>query len=173
MRKVTVMLMLFAGVFGQTGLARQVNWEAVRALVRATFPEVPQLSTGALAAWLADSTRTPPLLLDTRSEAEYAVSHLAGARRLDPDTPDLAALDTLDRDTPIVTYCSVGYRSSAMARRLREMGFTHVMNLEGSIFQWANEGRPVYRDGVPVRQVHPYDWLWGMLLREDLRAPWP
>jgi hypothetical protein len=39
-----------------------------------------------------------------------------------------------------------------------------VFNLEGSLFQWANEGRPVYRDDVPVQAIHPYDARWGRLL---------
>ncbi len=45
-----------------------------------------------------------------------------------------------------------------------------MQNLKGSIFQWANEGRPVVRDGEPVREVHPYDAVWGRLLDRDLRA---
>ena len=44
------------------------------------------------------------------------------------------------------------------------------MNLEGSIFRWAGEGRPVYRDGVRVEQVHPYDDRWGALLPRTLWA---
>jgi hypothetical protein len=47
------------------------------------------------------------------------------------------------------------------------------MNLEGSIFQWANECRPVYRDAAEVQQVHPYDGIWGKLLDKDLRAYTP
>jgi hypothetical protein len=60
-----------------------------------------------------------------------------------------------------------------MAERLQKAGFTNVMNLEGSIFQWANEGRPVYRDAAEVQQVHPYDGIWGKLLDKDLRAYTP
>jgi hypothetical protein len=29
------------------------------------------------------------------------------------------------------------------------------------IIRWANEGRPVYRDGRAVAEVHPYDDQWG------------
>ena len=55
----------------------------------------------------------------------------------------------------IVVYCSVGYRSSELAEFLMKTGFTEVYNLEGSIFRWANEGRPVYRAEERVRVVHP------------------
>ena len=52
-------------------------------------------------------------------------------------------------------------------------GFTNVRNLEGSIFEWANQGHPVERAGAPVNEVHPYDESWGTLLREDLRVYQP
>jgi hypothetical protein len=29
--------------------------------------------------------------------------------------------------------------------------------MEGSIFQWANEGRPLEKEGKPVETVHPYN----------------
>jgi hypothetical protein len=45
-----------------------------------------------------------------------------------------------------------------------------VQNLEGSIFRWANEGRPVYADGMQVDRVHPFDDSWGKLLKEDLHG---
>ena len=64
----------------------------------------------------------------------------------------------------------MGYRSARIADRLETAGFRDVRNLTGSIFQWANEGRPVVRDGEPVREVHPYDAVWGRLLDRDLRA---
>jgi len=72
-----------------------------------------------------------------------------------------------------VTYCSVGYRSAKMAQRLRNAGYTNVQNLEGSIFEWANEHRPLVRDGEPTKQVHPYSALRGHLLRDEVRAPLP
>lgn len=170
MRTGTLLLMLLASLFNTlAGAAQDVSWSAVKHQIRSAFPEVEQLSTDTLAARLARSDGPVPLLLDTRTEAEFEVSHLPGARRLDPDTPDLSPLADLPLDTPIVTYCSVGYRSSAMARRLQEAGFRNVANLEGSIFAWANEGRPVYRGGERVPYVHPYNALWGRLLNEDLR----
>ncbi|MGH7937844.1 MAG: rhodanese-like domain-containing protein, partial [Bryobacteraceae bacterium] len=77
------------------------------------------------------------------------------------------------KDATIVTYCSVGYRSAGMARRLHAAGFTRVQNLEGSIFEWANEHRPLVHDGKAATQVHPYDALWGRLLQPEVRAPLP
>jgi 3-mercaptopyruvate sulfurtransferase SseA len=67
-------------------------------------------------------------------------------------------------------YCSVGYRSARIVERLRAAGHSDVRNLRGSIFQWANEGRPVVRGDSTVHKVHPFDATWGRLLNADLRA---
>jgi hypothetical protein len=57
----------------------------------------------------------------------------------------------------------VGYRSARLAKKLQETGYSHVINLEGSIFEWYNHGYPVVAR-EPVRRVHPYNRLWGLLL---------
>lgn len=167
-RTIALMLgMLF--LFGaQTGCSQSAGWSAVDSLIQRNFPEVEQISTDSLALLLADEPKL--ILLDTRPEEEYAVSHLPGALRVDPGAESFPALDSLRRDTPIVAYCSVGYRSSEIAQRLKAAGFTNVSNLQGSIFRWANEGRSIYRGDEQVQQVHPYDRVWGRLLDKDLRA---
>jgi hypothetical protein len=45
--------------------------------------------------------------------------------------------------------------------------------VEGSIFEWANERRPLVCDGKHVTRVHPYDALWGHLLQPAVRTPLP
>ena len=55
-----------------------------------------------------------------------------------------------------------------MTRDLTERGYGAVRNLEGSIFEWANAGHPVYREGREVSEVHPYDEEWGRLLDREL-----
>jgi len=67
-------------------------------------------------------------------------------------------------------YCSVGYRSSKFAERLQAAGLIEVMNLEGSIFAWANEDRPLQKDGQPVAQVHPYSRKYAQMLKPGRRA---
>jgi len=157
----------------QTGCSQDLKWSAVNRMIAADFPDVPTLTTDSLAARLADSTAPRPLLLDARSPEEYAVSHLPVARRVDPEADSLPGLDTLSRDRPIVVYCSVGYRSARVTAQLRDQGFSNVRNLKGSIFRWANEGRPLVRNGTPVEAVHPYDATWGTLLNDTLHCRRP
>ncbi len=142
--------------------------QQVNAMIARDFPQVAQIDVHHLAAWLHDPHRKPPILLDVRSRPEYAVSHLHDARWIDTAAPVSKAMAGVSRTEPIVTYCSVGYRSSAYAQRLLKDGFTNVRDLKGSIFQWANDKLPVYRDGRVVHQVHPYNHYWGCLLKRSL-----
>ncbi len=139
--------------------------------VRKTFPDVKTISTTNLAAWLSDASRPQPQLLDVRTPKEYAVSHLHGARLVSPDAKAAEVMATVDGQRPLVVYCSVGYRSSQLAERLRSAGPVQVMNLEGSIFAWANEDRALEREGLSVAKVHPYDKRFGQMLKPERRAP--
>jgi len=149
---------------------RSLAFKIIKRLTTHLFPAVEWTTTEELAQWLNDPVKPQPLVLDARSEAEYAVSHLKEAEHIDPDHPNLAAFSGVSQDTPIVVYCSVGYRSAGVASQFGQVGFSQVYNLEGSIFQWANEGRSVFKDGDSTMLVHPYDALWGRLLKPQYRA---
>ena len=111
--------------------------------------------------------------LDVRTGEEYAVSHIDGAV-LAPALDDaIMALGDTPKDALIVAYCSVGWRSSALATQLKSAGYTNVVNLEGSIFEWANQGQPVVRKGIEVTDVHPFSYRWGRYLAPALRAKKP
>ena len=171
----TLTLFLLLLFFAQTGLTQDRAWSRVLKDIRKRYPDVNQLSTDALATWLADEDRPQPLLVDAREPAEYEMSHLAGAIQLDPETTEFGAVSDLERMTPIVVYCSVGYRSSKIAEALSAAGFSNVSNLEGSIFAWANEGRPIVQNAgtaadSAAARVHPYDRIWGKLLKKELRG---
>ncbi len=139
-------------------------------IINRKFPSVTWLTTKELARWLNDPDRLQPTLLDARTQAEYKLSHLPQAERIDPHHPNIEAIVS-SKDAPVVVYCSVGYRSASVAQQLAQAGFSRVYNLEGSIFQWANEGHPIYHNGYPTTLVHPYDPLWGKLLKPQYRAP--
>ena len=153
----------------------ELNWRSlafkiIKRLISREYPSVASLTTKELAQWLDTSSKQKPILLDARSEAEYELSHLQQAERIDPYHPNLETI-AISKNTPIVVYCSVGYRSARIAQQLQQAGFSKVYNLEGSIFQWANEQRPVYKNNSPTTKVHPYNKLWGQLLNPRFRAP--
>jgi rhodanese-related sulfurtransferase len=148
------------------------SWAALKQVLHFQFPKVRSISTVELAEWLS-SDRPQPLLLDVRTPEEFAVSHLQTAQRIDPTETEFGDLQAIGKNMSIVAYCSVGYRSAVICDRLQAQGFTNVLNLEGSIFAWANDDRPVYRYDKIVQQVHPSSPLWGALLRKDFHAYQP
>ncbi len=145
----------------------RADWAALGQAIRSRYPDVRHINTGELASLLE---RQSPILLDVRTADEFAISHLAQARHTPNDSAVLAALKTVEPDRAIVVYCAVGYRSAHTADLLRRRGFLNAVNLEGSIFAWANEGRPVFRGAQRVNEVHPYNEYWGKLLD---RGRWP
>ncbi len=153
------------------GYSQGIEWALVNWKVRREFPSVPRIDPKQVADWLNDSKRPQPVLLDVRTRSEYEVSHIHGAQRVDPDAS--AGAISIPRDKPIVTYCSVGYRSGAFAKKLQDAGYKNVQNMSGSIFEWANEGHPIERNGQRADKVHPYNAKWGKLLKPVLRADVP
>ena len=84
----------------------------------------------------------------------------------------------------VVAYCSVGYRSSALVDKLinhfesledhRWKATLELYNLEGSLFQWANEKRELVTcTGRKTVFAHPYNAVWGKLLDHNLRRNEP
>lgn len=111
------------------------------------------------------------VLLDTRPPAEFAVSHLRGAREVGYGDFSLAKVQDLPKNAPIVVYCSVGARSEKIGARLQQAGYTNVRNLYGGIFEWVNEGQPIVTGhDQPTTRVHPYSPAWGIWLQRGQKA---
>jgi rhodanese-related sulfurtransferase len=143
--------------------------EVLKVFIRRAYPSVPQLGTETLADWL-QSARASVLLIDVRSTEEFEVSHLAGAVNLHTASRIVEEVRT-QNPSRTVLYCSVGFRSSRMAHILAKHGVIGApLNLEGSIFQWANEGRSLFQRDVLVPRVHPYGRRWAGLLKKGLAS---
>ena len=58
-----------------------------------------------------------------------------------------------------------------VADKLSKEGIKDVYNLEGSIFQWANENRELVtgNNNKKAEKVHTYNKLWGLLLNDETR----
>ena len=145
-------------------------WIYINHWVQSSFPTVPLLSTADLATQLSSTSGPPPVIIDTRTAEEYAVSHLPNAHHAETIEDIRTILEDyenttdLSQQTPLVLYCSIGYRSGRLVQKLMEEdvlaqteGNYAAVNLKGSIFQWANENRPLVTDGQSTEQVHPYN----------------
>ena len=104
-------------------------------------------------------------ILDTRQPSEYEVSHLPNARFVNYDKFTDADVEGLDKDAPVVVYCTVGYRSERIGEKLQKLGFTNVLNLYGGIFEWVNQGNGVInQSGQNTKDVHTYNKNWAKWL---------
>ena len=146
----------FLGLFG-------VSWDSVDEKIARQYPDVAVVEVPELASRLGGQD-DKPVVIDVRASEEFAVSHLQGAENL--GSAEAIAQRFPDRETDIVVYCSVGYRSADVARELERMGYSHVLNLRHSIFAWANQGLPLVNSSGETTMVHPYNRIWGSLLDE-------
>jgi len=103
-------------------------------------------------------------VLDTREKEEFEVSHLQGAKWVGYDTFNLEKVKGLDKNQPVLVYCTVGARSQDIGKKLREAGFLRVYNLYGGIIHWSNESQPLFKDSLPTNRVHTYTRPWGVWL---------
>ena len=101
-------------------------------------------------------------LLDARELEEYTTSHIPNAKYIGYEDFDISRLEGLSYDTPIVVYCSVGYRSEKITNKLKTAGYQNVYNLVGSIFEWVNQGHLIEdKNALPTQTLHTYNKAWS------------
>lgn len=101
-------------------------------------------------------------VLDTREEDEFEVSHIKNARQVGYIWFDMRKIYDIPLKSTIVVYCSVGSRSEKIAEKLIEAGYKMVFNLHGGIFEWINQGQPVYKNnGVQTSEIHTFSKEWS------------
>lgn len=149
-------------------LFRPSGLEKIHRSIERSYSTVEHISP----AQLAQSPSDEFVLFDVRELDEYAVSHLDGAIRVDPDIDVETFIaehrEALAGKTPVF-YCSVGRRSSALLSRLdtvlKSADVKGAYNLEGGAFRWSNENRLFIKDGVETEMIHPYNLFWGRYLK--------
>ena len=88
--------------------------------------------------------QSPALILDVRTQEEFAQSHIPGAINIPVlDLVNNGARLKAYKEKEIVVYCEVGPRAGFAEYVLLQNGFTGVRNLEGHMQQWLAEGHPV------------------------------
>jgi len=107
------------------------------------FGPVPELLAPALAQALG--APLPPLLLDVRTEREFAAGHIEGAVSV-PVTGLAERLPRLGLDParPVVAICLTAHRSIPAVRLLRAHGL-EARQLAGGMLAWRAAGLPERR----------------------------
>lgn len=79
------------------------------------------------------------LLVDVRTEQEFASGAIAGAKFLPLHMLPLAG-DQLPTDKPVIFYCRSGARSAQACAFMSSKGYDKVYNLQGGVIGWARAG---------------------------------
>jgi phage shock protein E len=85
-----------------------------------------------------------PLILDVRSEKEYAEGHIPGALNIPHDQlgDRLSEIDVAANEE-IVVHCKSGYRAGIAEDILIEAEYTNVRDLDGHMDGWQSGGYPI------------------------------
>ncbi len=113
------------------------------------------------------------ILLDTREQKEFDVSHIPSATFVGYNTFSSEAVveQIPNKDAQVVVYCSLGVRSEQIGEKLKKAGFTDVHNLYGGIFEWKNHDYPVTdTSGEETENVHIYSKAWGKWLKKGTKV---
>jgi sulfur-carrier protein adenylyltransferase/sulfurtransferase len=97
-------------------------------------------------------------IIDIRSETAYQLSRINGAHHTTEEKiiPFLSNL-TKDKGDPIVIYCAVGIRSTAVAEYLRSQGYLNASSIAGGFTAWRSVGSPVVNDSsFTISQLERY-----------------
>ena len=120
---VLLAVLLLAGCGKQTGKTQEA------ALMNITAEEAKKLM----------DSESGYVILDVRTEQEYAEGHIPGAILIpDYEISEKAESVLTDKDQLILVYCRSGRRSKNAAAQLEEMGYTRIREF-GGILDWPYE----------------------------------
>lgn len=119
----------------------------------------------------------PPVLLDVRNTYESQVGLFKNAKALDTTTfRDTwaaleKALEGVDKDTPILSYCTGGIRcEKANAFIIQEMGFTDVSALKGGIVNYGRYSAANNLTSIFQGVNHVFDQRLGQRMSDEVLA---
>lgn len=152
-------------IISTTGFSQKTLSEVLKKYNSET---VPYISVQELAM-----PKTKALILDTREQSEYAISHIEDAVFIGYNNFQLDAFERFHpkKNAAIIVYCSLGIRSETIGKKLKNAGYTNVQNLYGGIFEWKNNGFPVFNSqGKETDSIHAYSKEWGKWSQKGIKV---
>jgi rhodanese-related sulfurtransferase len=90
----------------------------------------------------ADTNST--VVLDVRTKKEYREGHIPGSVLIDFTGEDFEQqVAKLDKNKTYLVHCAVGGRSARACKKMDQLGFKKLYNLQGGIGAWEKAGKPV------------------------------
>lgn len=104
---------------------------------------IKPLSAPELKAWLDDSSRPKPILLDVREAWELDKCRLDGVQHI-PMRDIPARQQEIDAEQPVVCICHHGARSMQVALFLDKQQPGEIYNLTGGVDAWTRQVDPAF-----------------------------
>lgn len=99
--------------------------------------------------------KTSFILLDVRTERERNAGYISGSIWLPRGVLGFKIQSICkNADTEIVVYCRKGGRSALAVKTLKQLGYTHVFNLDGGVNAWGERGCSLYNWHGEIKVVH-------------------
>ncbi|PKG49987.1 rhodanese-like domain-containing protein [Olleya sp. 1-3] len=152
-------LFLFISLFAAQSIAQDTLDELLK---KHNKNSVPYITVQELAM-----PKTDAVILDAREPKEFEVSHIKNAILVGYDFFDIKTVTDIysNKDEKIAVYCSLGIRSETIAKKLKDEGYTNVLNLYGGIFEWKNNDFIVVdSEEKETEQVHTFNEAWSKWL---------
>lgn len=128
---IMIMLLLALTAFGMTACAGGESGDAEITSATATYEQI----TAEQAKNLMD-TETGYVIIDARTEEEFAEGHIEGAILIpEYEIADRAEQELPDKAQLILVYCRSGRRSKIASQALADLGYTNVKEF-GGIIDW-------------------------------------
>lgn len=108
-------------------------------LITNTKKRIKEISPQALHAKLQQ--KEPVILIDVREDHEWPTGCIPSAIHIGRGIIERDIEKKIpDPETPIIVYCSGGFRSSLVADNLQLMGYKNVYSLESGLQGWCDAG---------------------------------
>lgn len=92
----------------------------------------------------AIDSQSNPQLIDVRTPEEFEKGHLSHAQNINWNDDNFnKQVEKLDKNQAVYVYCQGGGRSASAAARLAELGFKHIVDMEGGVMAWRVAALPL------------------------------
>jgi phage shock protein E len=84
------------------------------------------------------------IVIDVRTREEYEKGHLPDSVLIDIADKDFdAKIAKLDKSKTYLVHCAGGGRGGRACKKMEQLGFTNLFNLEGGLTAWQKAGKAV------------------------------
>ncbi len=152
----------------QNSPVRSEKWKQkkITTMYNEFVTEFPQISSITVEEFKQLKKQNNLVIVDVRTEKERMVSVIPGAISKADFEQNLDSY----KDSAIIVYCTIGYRSGRYAQKLLKQG-VNALNLEGSLLAWSHIDGELVNSSGSTKQVHVFGKRWE-LVAEDYQPIW-